>query len=369
MKQIIIGCIIGTRPEVIKMASLIKELKLCPEFKVDVIITAQHRELLDDMLKLFQLTPDVDLNIMENNQTLPHLTASLCEKLTEVITNKKYDLWLVQGDTTTTFVASLIAFYHHIPCGHVEAGLRSFNLLQPFPEEMNRALTSRLVRWNFVPTFDEENNLLHEGIASDTIYITGNTVIDALKWVLKTYASKTQIKFPNQRLLLVTAHRRENFGEPLKNICMALKQLIEKFSDITIVYPVHPNPNVQKVVYELLQNQPRIHLIEPLSYEEFSFYLQEAYLVLTDSGGIQEEAPALKKPVLILRNTTERPALLTTGTGKLVGTDINTIVDETSRLLNDPISYQAMASGISPYGDGHASERIVAILKQTLLDY
>lgn len=365
-QKVSIGCIIGTRPEVIKMAPLIKQLQQYPQFEVTVIATAQHRELLDDMFTAFQIKPDIDLNIMLPNQSLAKLTGALCEKLDNIITAKHYDIWLAQGDTTTTFVASLIAFYHKIRFGHVEAGLRSYNLHHPFPEELNRILVTQSATWNFAPTEIEKNNLLKEGISADKIFITGNTVIDALYWTLNNNKASGIELYPGKRMLLVTSHRRENFGAPLHNICLALLKLSQDFPDIVIVYPVHPNPNVQKTVKAVLQAQPNIHLLAPLQYPEFSQYMQAAYLILTDSGGIQEEAPALHKPVLILRNITERPAVITTGAGILVGTTVDTIYSQAAKLLTDANLYRNMADGPSPYGDGLAAQRIATIIAASM---
>lgn len=361
-----IGCIIGTRPEVIKMAPVIRMLQKQTGIKVSVIATAQHRELLDHMLDIFQITPDIDLNIMQAHQHLAGLTALLTEQLEKLIRSSHYDAWIVQGDTTTAMIASLIACYHHVPFAHVEAGLRSFDLQHPFPEELNRKLIGQMATWHFVPTETEQGYLLAEGISPEKITITGNTVIDALYEKINQLPKPMSLKFPGKRLLLVTAHRRENHGSPLENLCHAFVQLTEQFDDIEIVYPVHPNPNVQDIVNKLLKHQPRIHLLEPLDYENFIPYLMEAYLVLTDSGGIQEEAPALGKPVLILREKTERAAILTMGVGRLVGTDPNNIVRITSELLTDAKLYASMSHQRSPYGDGQAAKRIVDVLMRDL---
>lgn len=362
-----IGCILGTRPEMIKMAPVINALKKNPAFNVTVIASAQHRHLLDQMLAFFGIKPDIDLHVMQQEQRLPQLTARLCERLDHAIQTKKFDVLVAQGDTTTTLAAALIAFYNQIDFGHVEAGLRTYDLTQPFPEEMNRTLISRIASWNFVPTETERQNLLREAVPDSKIFVTGNTVIDALYWTLEKDKSKRKPFFPGKKMLLVTSHRHENWGLPLENICHALLSLSERFPDIEIVYPVHPNPHVKTTVHTLLSHQPRIHLLQPLSYDEFCHYMNEAYLILTDSGGVQEEGPALGKPVLILRNTTERPALLTSGTGLLVGTDTNMIIEQTARLLNVPVLYQQMAKNVSPYGDGKAAARIVNIIQQSAI--
>lgn len=367
-KKIKIGCIVGTRPEVIKMAPIIYELRKYPALETTIISTAQHRELLDDMLQVFNIQPHVDLGIMRPNQTLADLTAALCQKLDELIVQQEYDVWLAQGDTTTTFVASLVSFYRHVRFGHIEAGLRSFNMHEPFPEEINRILVSQIAEWNFVPTDAEKQNLMNEGIKSEKLYVTGNTVIDALYWILKNKKEQPFNPFPGKRMILVTAHRRENFGEPLKDICRALIELSEMFEDVVIVYPVHPNPNVREEVTKLLSDKPRIHLLDPLRYDEFANYLQAAYLIISDSGGIQEEAPALGKPVLVLRNTTERPDILKVGAGKLVGTNPEMIVNTAAELLTNPFQYKKMTSKTSPYGDGFAAERIVKTILQAFPD-
>lgn len=364
-KKIKVGCIIGTRPEVIKMAPVIYELGKYPEFETTIISTAQHRELLDDMLQVFKIEPHVDLGIMRPNQSLAELTAALCQHLDALMQKQSYDVWFAQGDTTTTFVASLISFYRKVRFGHIEAGLRSFNVHEPFPEEVNRVLVSQIANWNFVPTEAERQNLINEGVRPEKLYITGNTVIDALYWILKNTDSEHFNPFPGKRMILVTAHRRENFGAPVQDICTALVKLSEMFDDIEIVYPIHPNPNIREVVLKRLSNKPRINLLDPLRYDEFAKYMQAAYLIISDSGGIQEEAPALGKPVLVLRNTTERPEILKVNAGKLVGTNPEMIVNTAAELLNDPIKYKKMVCHTPPYGDGFAAERIVKIILQS----
>lgn len=359
-----IGCIIGTRPEAIKMASIIFQLQACSWANVFIINTGQHKDMLDGMLEVFNLNPDANLNSMTSNQSLGELTGNLCNKLDHLIKNQHFDVLLAAGDTTTVLVSSLISFYHRIPFGHIEAGLRTFNHNEPFPEEMNRVLTAPLATWHFAPTLLEKENLLREHVASSKIIVTGNPVIDALLWVIKNKPDNNRHDLPNT--ILVTAHRRENFGKNLQNICLAIIELTELFDHINFVIPVHPNPAIQKNIQLLLHDKPRIHLLLPLKYDEFAHLMNRSLFILTDSGGIQEEAPALGKPVLILRNNTERNAIITQGLGLLIGTEINGIVHAVSQLLCDKKLYQDMAQGISPYGDGNAAKRIVAELKKHL---
>ncbi|TPG11191.1 UDP-N-acetylglucosamine 2-epimerase (non-hydrolyzing) [Rhodanobacter glycinis] len=359
-------CIVGTRPEGIKMAPLIKALKREPWARVTVLATAQHRGLLDQVLSLFDIQPDVDLDIMRPNQALPELTARLITALDEKFAELAPDVVLAQGDTTTVMTAALVAFYRRIPFGHVEAGLRTHDLDNPFPEEMNRLVAGHLARWHFVPTERSRQNLLREGIADTAIHVTGNTVIDAL---LEVAAAEWPLGIPldpSKRLILVTAHRRENFGEPFRAICRAIRQLVDRYADTEVLYPVHPNPNVQATAHELLGGHPRIRLCEPLDYAPFVEAQKRAYLILTDSGGVQEEAPALGKPVLVLRTETERPEAVDEGVVRLVGTDQARIVAEASRLLDSDGAYSDMARGVSPYGDGLAAQRIVAVLRNAL---
>ncbi|SHM49114.1 UDP-N-Acetylglucosamine 2-epimerase [Rhodanobacter sp. OK091] len=360
-------CIVGTRPEGIKMAPLIKALKREPWAQVTVLATAQHRGLLDQVLSLFDIQPDVDLNIMRANQALPELTARLITALDEKFAEFSPDVVLAQGDTTTVMTAALVAFYRRIPFGHVEAGLRTHDLDNPFPEEMNRLVAGHLARWHFVPTERSRKNLLREGIPDSAIHVTGNTVIDAL---LEVAATDWPLDIPldsDKRLVLVTAHRRENFGEPFRAVCRAIRTLVDRYADIEVVYPVHPNPNISSVAHELLGGHPRIRLCAPLDYAPFVEAQKRAYLILTDSGGVQEEAPALGKPVLVMRSETERPEAVDEGVVRLVGTDEARIVAEASRLLDDPDAYREMARGVSPYGDGKASQRIAAVLRDALL--
>lgn len=345
------------------MAPVIQALKKEPWVNLRVLATAQHRHLLDQVLNTFNIEPDIDLNIMRSNQALTTLTARLLLALEDVMQTEKPDAVLVQGDTTTVMSVALACFYHQIPLGHVEAGLRTWNIQNPFPEEANRVITGKLTHWHFVPTENSRQNLLREGVADKDIIITGNTVIDALLTVAaKNIELPVQID-PTKRLVLITAHRRENFGEPLRNICFAIAALAQNNPEIEFLYPVHPNPNVTDIVNNLLTNRPNIHLSAPLDYVHFVAALKRSHLILTDSGGIQEEAPALGKPVLVLRNETERPEAVEHGISKLVGFHSDRIVQEAQHLLDDTSAYQAMVKGISPYGDGHAAERIVNVLK------
>lgn len=363
--RLIIGCIIGTRPELIKMAPVIFKLQQSSWAKVVVINTAQHRHLLDDMLGLFHITPDIDLDSMTTNQSLGALTGALCIKLDALVKQQHFDALLAVGDTTTVFVSSLIAFYNRIPFGHIEAGLRTYSIQEPFPEEVNRVLTAPLATWHFAPTKIEKENLMRENIAASKIKVSGNTVIDALYWVL-AHAPNPKVLGDLPNKVIVTAHRRENFGENMRNICHAIIELSRRLEHINFVFPVHPNPNVQKDILVLLNKQPRIHLLYPLKYDEFAHLMNESLMVLTDSGGIQEEAPALKKPVLVLRNTTERPEIIASGVGLLVGTEKDRIVSTAYHLLTDPVAYQKMAKGVSPYGDGAAAQSIVDNLEEDL---
>jgi UDP-N-acetylglucosamine 2-epimerase (non-hydrolysing) len=367
-QHLVIGCIIGTRPEVIKMAPVIFKLKQCSWTKVIVINTAQHRHLLDDMLSLFKITPDIDLDSMTTNQSLGVLTGTLCIKLDALVKQQHFDALLAVGDTTTVFVSSLIAFYNHIPFGHIEAGLRTYSIQEPFPEEVNRVLTTPLATWHFAPTKMEKENLIRENIEAFKIIVSGNPVIDTLHWVLKN-TQDSGLYSELKHIVLVTAHRRENVGGNMRNICRAIIELTEKLPHIDFIFPVHPNPNVQKDILFLLNKRPRIHLLYPLRYDEFTHLMNRSLLVLTDSGGIQEEAPALNKPVVVLRNTTERPEIISAGGGVLVGTETEHIVKAVYHLLSDQNAYQAMIKGVSPYGDGFAAQRIVDALQRDLLKY
>jgi UDP-N-acetylglucosamine 2-epimerase len=360
--------IFGTRPEAIKLAPLIKKFSQSDLFKTVAVVTAQHREMLDQVLQLFQICPDYDLNSMTHNQTLSELTARTLEGLDRVLVHECPDLVIVQGDTTTTFVGALTAFYQRIPVAHVEAGLRTYNRYSPYPEEINRVMTSQLSSLHFAPTECSKENLLRENIPNSSIYVTGNTVIDALLDVASrrySFEGKLQKIFAtrNTRKLLLTAHRRENHGNPMEAICHAVLQILNKFEEVEIVCPVHMSPKVSNVIFPLLGNHSRIHLVEPLDYQAFVHVMKESYIILTDSGGVQEEAPSLGKPVLVLRETTERPEAVDAGTVKLAGTSCDRIVQETERLLEDDNAYKAMSKAINPYGDGLASDRIFHIVK------
>ncbi|MBB5019740.1 UDP-N-acetylglucosamine 2-epimerase (non-hydrolyzing) [Chitinivorax tropicus] len=358
-------CVVGTRPEAIKMAPVIERLKGEQWANVRVLATAQHRHLLDQVNQFFGIEPDIDLNIMQPNQSLTTLTARLLLNLDEIFQAEKPDAVLVQGDTTTVMTVALACFYHKIPVGHVEAGLRTWDMQNPFPEEANRVIAGNLAKWHFAPTEGSRQNLLREGIPDDEITVTGNTVIDALLMATQKELTLGVEIDPGKRLILVTSHRRENFGAPFRNICQALQILAKNNPNVQFLYPVHPNPNIKNVAYEYLGGLSNFLLCEPLDYAPFIAAMKRAYLILTDSGGVQEEAPALGKPVLVLRDETERPEAVEQGVVKLVGSNCRNIVEYTQRLLNDSAAYRQMARGISPYGDGRASERIV----QTLHDH
>lgn len=368
----------GTRPEAIKMAPLVKELEKESTFQVTVAVTAQHREMLDQVLSLFEITPDYDLDIMKAGQDLYDVTSQVLLGMREVLAQSRPDLVLVHGDTATTFAASLAAFYSRIPVGHVEAGLRTHDLYSPWPEEANRQLTGRLAKWHFAPTERNKKDLLTEATGDSNIVVTGNTVIDALQWVgqkisesdslrksIKEQLERAGLKFDleGHQYVLVTGHRRENFGQGFENICAALKLLAEQYSSVHFVYPVHLNPNVQKPVKSLLGDLNNVHLIEPLGYEPFVYLMQNCHVVLTDSGGVQEEAPGLGKPVLVMRDTTERPEAVDAGTVKLVGTSVEKIVSEVANLLSYDEVYKNMSRAHNPYGDGKACLRIRKFLK------
>jgi len=359
--------VIGTRPEAIKMAPVIAALRLEPWAEVRILATAQHRQLLDQVNELFGITPDIDLNIMSPNQSLATLTSRLLSALDTVLRDEAPDLVLAQGDTTTVMTMALACFYQRIPLGHVEAGLRTWDVGNPFPEEANRVITSRLARWHFAPTEGSRRNLLKEGVQDENIIVTGNTVIDAL---LSTAHKNIPIGVEldaGMRLILITAHRRENFGEPFREICHALRSLANGNKEVQFLYPLHPNPNVSVVAKDILSGLPNMILCQPLDYAPFISAMKRAYLVLTDSGGAQEEAPALGIPVLVLRDETERPEAVEQGVVKLVGSNYRRIVDETQHLLDNKTAYEQMARGVSPYGDGHASERIVKSLRDALI--
>jgi UDP-N-acetylglucosamine 2-epimerase (non-hydrolysing) len=365
--------IFGTRPEAIKMAPLVHALAKDNAFDSRVCVTAQHREMLDQVLQLFAIKPDYDLNIMQPGQGLTEITCRILTGLKPVLEEFKPDVVLVHGDTTTTLSASLAAFYQQIPIGHVEAGLRTGDLLSPWPEEGNRCLTGHLANWHFAPTETSRSNLLREGISDGGIVVTGNTVIDALLWVrdLIAYSPERVAHFadnfsfidPEKKLILVTGHRRESFGGGFERICNALAQIARQHPEAQILYPMHMNPQVREPVQRILQGIDNVVLIEPQDYLPFIYLMDRAYLILTDSGGVQEEAPSLGKPVLVMRDTTERPEAVDAGTVKLVGTDTATIVREVSTLLSDSEAYHTMSRAHNPYGDGHACSRILAALK------
>lgn len=358
--------VIGTRPEAIKMAPVVLALRGEAWADVRVLATAQHRQMLDQVLDAFGIEPDIDLDIMQPGQTLTALTARLLTRIDAVLEAERPDLVLVQGDTTTVMSMALACFYHRIPVGHVEAGLRTGDIDNPFPEEMNRIVAGRLARWHFAPTATSRDNLLREGFDPASIHVTGNTVIDALRQVAGRDLDLGVEIDPRKRLVLVTAHRRENFGDPFRSVCRAIRHLADTHADTTFLYPVHPNPNVREVAHELLGEHERITLCQPLDYLPFVAAMKRAHLILTDSGGVQEEAPALGKPVLVLRHETERPEAVEAGVVKLVGTDYDAVVAETGRLLRDEHAWRAMARGVSPYGDGLAAARITTVLRDQL---
>lgn len=369
--------VFGTRPEAIKMAPLVLELKKQSKIETEVCVTGQHREMLDQVLNLFEIKPDYDLNIMKPNQDLYDVTSAVTIGMRHVLESSKPDVVLVHGDTTTSFAAALSAFYKKIKVGHVEAGLRTHDIYSPWPEEMNRQLTGRIATYNFAPTETAKRNLIQEGVSPEKIEVTGNTVIDALQKVVLMLNKNKETKEgvakrisdlgydvrrldSGRRVVLITGHRRENFGDGFLHICKAIKELSQQFDDVDFVYPVHLNPNVRKPVNEILgTGLNNVFLAEPLEYLEFVYLMSRSCLILTDSGGIQEEAPGLGKPVLVMRDTTERPEAVEAGTVKLVGSDKETIIQCTSNLLTNPSVYEAMSNAVNPYGDGHASERIV----------
>ena len=367
--------VFGTRPEAIKMCPLVKEFQKYPnDFETVVCVTGQHREMLDQVLEIFGIKPDYDLNIMKQGQDLYDVTARVLTGMRDVLDEVKPDIVLVHGDTTTSMAAAMAAFYRQIPVGHVEAGLRTHNLYSPWPEEMNRQVTGRIAEYDFAPTPLSRQNLLDEGVPEERISVTGNTVIDALHWVVENVLAKGyQPKDPSvaallqddKRKVLITGHRRENFGEGFISMCTAIRDLARRYSDVDFVYPMHLNPNVRKPIRQVFGDHPaeNLHFIEPLDYLDFVYLMSRSYIVLTDSGGIQEEAPGLGKPVLVMRDTTERPEALEAGTVKLVGTDYDRIVSEVSSLLENPAAYDAMSHAVNPYGDGKACPRIVEKLK------
>ncbi|WP_442808044.1 non-hydrolyzing UDP-N-acetylglucosamine 2-epimerase [Trinickia soli] len=370
MKKVL--TVFGTRPEAIKMAPLVKALADEEDIDAKVCVTAQHRQMLDQVLELFEIVPDFDLNLMREGQTLGDLTSGILQSIGTVYDAWQPDIVLVHGDTTTTLAASLAAFYRYIPVGHVEAGLRTGNVWSPWPEELNRRVTDAVSSWLFAPTEQAKHNLFCEGAPAAHVVLTGNTVIDALLQVKRkldvdvaltgSIAARYPFLDASRRLILVTGHRRESFGEPFKHFCEALRQIALHYDDVQLVYPVHLNPNVRTPVSAVLSDVPNVHLIDPQDYLPFVYLMSRSYLIITDSGGIQEEAPALGKPVLVTRETTERPEAVRAGTARLVGTHTERIVSEVSRLLDDRGQYVSMAHANNPYGDGHASERIVDAL-------
>lgn len=379
MKKIML--VFGTRPEAIKMAPLVKEFQKYPEkFEIVVCVTGQHRQMLDQVLDIFDIKPDYDLNIMKQGQDLYDITARVLTGMRDVLSETKPDVVLVHGDTTTSTATAIAAFYQRIPVGHVEAGLRTHNIYSPWPEEMNRQITGRIAQFNFAPTQLSHDNLVKEAVADDKIIITGNTVIDALYWVVDKIRTDSKLNdslvarlvtagydvarlADGRKMVLITGHRRENFGDGFINMCRAIKTLSEKYSNVDFVYPMHLNPNVRQPIHEVfgerLDNFGNMFFIEPLEYLSFVFLMEKSNIVLTDSGGIQEEAPGLGKPVLVMRDTTERPEALEAGTVKLVGTDYDKIVDEVSALLDNTAYYNEMSQAVNPYGDGNACARIV----------
>lgn len=358
--------VFGTRPEAIKMCPLILELKKHKEMDCKVCLTGQHREMLQQVMEIFRIRADYNLDIMSEQQTLTTITTKVLEKMEPVLKKEKPDIVLVHGDTTTSFAAALAAFYQQVPVGHVEAGLRTGNIYSPYPEEMNRLLTSRIATYHFAPTKRNEENLIKENI-SKNIFVTGNTVLDAFKTTVKEgYRFRNsvlqEVDYENQRVVLVTAHRRENWGEPLEHICRAIKEIVDRHPDVKVVYPVHLNPLVQKTVYQILDDNSQVELLEPLNVLDMHNLIARSYMVMTDSGGLQEEAPSFGKPVLVMRTETERPEAVEAGTVKVVGVEQKDIFNQAEKLLCNSKEYSKMAKAINPYGDGHASEKIVEII-------
>lgn len=361
MKKVML--VFGTRPEAIKMCPLVNELKKRKNIETIVCVTGQHRQMLDQVLEAFSVVPDYDLSIMKDKQTLFDVTVNILERIKTVLEEVKPDVVLVHGDTSTTFVTALACFYLQIPVGHVEAGLRTYNIYSPYPEEFNRQAVSIISQYNFAPTELSKQNLLKEGKNPESIYVTGNTAIDALKTTVRADYTHPELDWANDsRLIMITAHRRENLGEPMRHMFKAIRCVMDEHPDVKAIYPIHMNPVVREIAQEYLGDDDRIHIIEPLDVLDFHNFLSRSYLILTDSGGIQEEAPSLGKPVLVMRDTTERPEGIAAGTLKLVGTEEETIYKEFSRLLSDKAEYEAMSKASNPYGDGHACERIADIL-------
>ncbi len=371
MKKIKVITVFGTRPEGIKMAPIIKAMEKVPEIENTICITAQHRQMLDQVLNLFKIEPDYDLNIFKSGQTLTEITMRALEGLEKVILEVKPDILLVQGDTSTVFSGALAAFYQKVKIGHVEAGLRSGNLYSPYPEEANRKLTGILTDFHFAPTETNRENLLKEGYPDEKIFITGNTVIDALGYAIKeNYKFHTpllnSIDYKNKKVILLTSHRRENLGKPMENIFSAIDDITLKYDDVEVVFPIHLNPKVRDIANKIFKDNGRVHLIEPLDYEPFTNLMAKSYLVVTDSGGLQEEAPSLGKPVLVVREETERPEGIKAGTAKLVGTKYENIFNAIDLLVSNKTEYDKMANAVNPYGDGRASEKIVDIILKSV---
>lgn len=363
MRKIMV--VFGTRPEAIKMCPLVNELKARQGLETVVCVTGQHRQMLDQVLRAFDVTPDYDLSIMKQKQTLFDITASILLKIKDVLEQEKPDIVLVHGDTSTTFVTALACFYLQIPVGHVEAGLRTYNIQSPYPEEFNRQAVSIISKYNFAPTQMAKDNLLREGKAPETIYITGNTAIDALRTTVRENYNHPELEWAvGSRLIVITAHRRENLGQPMRNMFRAIRRIMDEHQDVKAIYPIHMNPAVREAAEEELGGCDRIRIVEPLDVLDFHNFLARSYLILTDSGGIQEEAPSLGKPVLVMRDTTERPEGIAAGTLKLVGTNEETIYESFRQLLEDPVEYARMSAASNPYGDGWASKRIVDILEK-----
>ena len=356
--------VFGTRPEAIKMCPLVLELKKRENINTVVCVTGQHRQMLDSVLETFGVVPDYDLSIMKDRQTLFDITANILMKIKDVLAEEKPDVVLVHGDTSTTFVTALACFYMQIPVGHVEAGLRTYNIWSPYPEEFNRQAVSIISQYNFAPTKMSEENLLKEGKSQDSIYITGNTAIDALSTTVRDDYTHPELEWAkDSRLIMLTAHRRENLGEPMRNMFRAIRRIIDETPDIKVIYPIHMNPVVREAANEVFGDEDRVHIIEPLDVLDFHNFLAKSYLILTDSGGVQEEAPSLGKPVLVMRDTTERPEGIAAGTLKLVGTDEEFIYNTFKTLLQDEEEYKKMSHASNPYGDGNASKRIADILE------
>lgn len=365
MKKVML--VFGTRPEAIKMCPLVNELKKRKSIETIVCVTGQHRQMLDQVLKAFNVVPKYDLSIMKDRQTLFDVTTNILNGIKETLEKEKPDVVLVHGDTSTTFVTALACFYLQIPVGHVEAGLRTYDIYSPFPEEFNRQAVSIIAKYNFAPTELSKNNLISEGKKENTIYITGNTAIDALKTTVTDDYKNPELDWASDsKLVLLTAHRRENLGEPLRHMFRAIKRIVEEHSDVKVIYPIHMNPIVRETANEILGNEERIRIIEPLEVIDFHNFMARAYMILTDSGGIQEEAPSLGKPVLVMRDTTERPEGIKAGTLKLVGTNEETIYNEFNKLLTDEEEYKKMSTASNPYGDGNACKKIADILEENL---